>query len=184
MRLPEPFDPESVIAAVLRGETDQFRLLVREYGLLLRAFIGARLYHQEDVEDLAQEVFLTAYEKLETCVPGNFRDWLIGIARNHLNNHWRKTSRRANAMECFRQEVASVIAPELDQANEELEPNRLERLLDCIAQLPLRARRIVRGGLEGTRAERLAEELGMTPNSVYQARYRAHAALRQCMDTQ
>jgi hypothetical protein len=39
------FDPQPIIAAILRGETDLFRLLVREYGLFLRGFLAARLHH-------------------------------------------------------------------------------------------------------------------------------------------
>ena len=49
---PQEFDPDPIIAAVLRGDTDRFRLLVREYGLLVRGFLATRLYHHEDVEDL------------------------------------------------------------------------------------------------------------------------------------
>ena len=178
------FDPDAVVAAVLRGDVDQFRLIVREYGLLVRGVLSARLHHREDVDDLAHEVFLIAYQKLKSYESGNFRGWLLGIARFQLNNHWRKLSRRANAMERFRHEVAAAIEPEMEAADEDLEPRHIERLLDCITKLPERARQIVRAGLEGTRPESLAEELGVKPNAIYQARFRAHAALRKCMETQ
>ena len=177
-----PIDPEAVIAAVLAGETDRFRLIVREYGLLVRAYLSARLYHVDDVDDLAQEVFLIAYRKLNTYEPGKcVRDWLVGIAKGELNNYWRKNERRASAMRRFRQEVAEAIEPELDLAHAELESSRIERLLDCISQLPQRARRVVRAGLDGHRAESLADELGISANTLYQVRYRAHEALRKCM---
>ncbi|NBQ02673.1 MAG: RNA polymerase factor sigma-70, partial [Opitutae bacterium] len=48
------FDPDEIIQEVLAGNKDRFRLLVREYGLLVRGFLSARLYHLEDAEDLAQ----------------------------------------------------------------------------------------------------------------------------------
>ena len=140
-------------------------------------------YRGYDVDDLAQEVFLIAFEKLGTYEAGrSFRDWLIGIAKYQLNNYWRKNSRRANAMELFRQEIAEAIEPELDSAHAELVNGRVERLLDCISQLPERARRIVRAGLDGLRAESLAEDLGMSANALYQARFRAHEALRKCIE--
>lgn len=176
------FNPETAVAAVLRGDVDQFRLLVRQYGLLVRSFLSARLHHREDVDDLAQEVFLIAFRKLKSYESGNFRGWLLGIARFQLSNHWRKLSRRANAMERFRHEVAAVIEPEMEKADEELEPHHIERLLECIAKLPERARQIVRAGLEGMRPESLAEDLDVKPNAIYQARFRAHAALRKCME--
>lgn len=182
---PQHFDPDPIIASVLNGETDRYRLLVREYGLLVRGYLSARVHHQADVEDLAQEVFLIAYDKLSQFEPNtNFRAWLLGIARFQLTNYWRKNSRRASAMERFRHEISEAIAPELDQVHEELEAGRIELMLDCISKLPERARRIVRAGLDGTRAENLAEELGMTPNAIYQARHRAHLALRKCMENQ
>ena len=96
------FDPDEIIQEVLAGNKDRFRLLVREYGLLVRGFLSARLYHLEDAEDLAQEAFLTAYAKLSTYEIGtNFRAWLLTIAKFQLSNHWRKSSRRANAMDKF-----------------------------------------------------------------------------------
>ena len=83
----DDFDPHDCIAAVLRGETDRYRALVREYGLLVRGFLATRLFHHQDVEDLAQEVFVIAFDKLDTFAMGSdFRGWLIGIAKLELKN--------------------------------------------------------------------------------------------------
>ena len=177
------FDPQPIIAAILRGETDLFRLLVREYGLFVRGFLAARLHHLEDVDDVAQEVFLVAFDRLKTCNPAHFRQWLVGIAKNELKQHWRKQSRRAAAMERFREELATVVEVEVDASFRLLRAEHIERLLDCIGQLPERVRRIVRAGLDGGSADELADELGMNRNAIYQARFRGFAALRKCMET-
>ena len=177
------FDPQPIIAAILRGETDLFRLLVREYGLFVRGFLAARLHHLEDVDDVAQEVFLVAFDRLGTCNPAHFRQWLVGIAKNELKQHWRKQSRRAAAMERFREELATVVEVEVDASFRLLRAEHIERLLDCIGRLPDRVRRIVRAGLDGGRADELADELGMNRNAIYQARFRGFAALRKCMET-
>jgi RNA polymerase sigma-70 factor (ECF subfamily) len=177
------FDPQPIIGAILRGETDLFRLLVREYGLFVRGFLAARLHHLEDVDDVAQEVFLVAFDRLKTCDPAQFRPWLIGIAKNELKQHWRKQSRRAAAMERFREELATVVEVEVDASFRLLRAEHIERLLDCIGRLPERLRRIVRAGLDGGRADELANELGMNRNAIYQARFRGFAALRKCMET-
>jgi len=157
---PGAFDPQSIIAAILRGETDLFRLLVREYGLFVRGYLAARLHHLEDVDDVAQEVFLVAFDRLKTCDPAQFRGWLIGIAKNELRQHWRKQGRRAAAMERFREEVAMVVEAEVDASFH-----------------------LLRAGLDGCRADELANELGMNRNAIYQARFRGFAALRKCMET-
>lgn len=175
------FQLDRVLAAVKRGETDKFRLLVREYGLLLRGYLAARLPHQDDADDLAQEVFLIAYKKLGSCDPATFVAWLLGIARNQLRNHWRSRTRREDALARFREEISEIVEPELEAAVGRYTPVEIERLLHCITLLPDRLRRIVRAGLEGTRSEIIARELGINTNALYQARFRAHAALRNCM---
>jgi RNA polymerase sigma-70 factor (ECF subfamily) len=176
-----PIQTDDVVAAVVRGETDKFRLLVREYGLMIRGFFAARVTHLDDADDLAQEVFLIAFEKLEACDPGKFVPWILGIARNQLRNHWRSRARREDALSRFREEVSDLVEADLEAVSESCTPAQIERLLHCIALLPQRLRRIVRGGLEGVRSEALATELGIKPNALYQARFRAHAALRKCM---
>ena len=55
------FDPDFVVRQVLKGNRDRFRLIVREYGLLVRGYLAARVYHLEDAEDLAQDAFLVAF---------------------------------------------------------------------------------------------------------------------------
>lgn len=79
-----------MIAAVIRGDTDQYRVLLGEYGVLVRSFLAARLRHLEDVDDLAQQVFIVAFKKLDRYDGPSFRAWIIGIARFELNNHLRK----------------------------------------------------------------------------------------------
>lgn len=175
------FQINLIIAAILRGETDKFRLIVREYGLTVRGYLATRLHHQEEVEDLAQEVFLIVYDKLGSYEPGNFGAWIIGIARNQLRNHWRTRARREDAMERFREELDRVVGPVIEAEAECFSPGEIERLLHCISLLPDRLRHIVRAGLDGARATALAAELGINANALYQARFRAHAALRKCM---
>lgn len=181
MRDEPAFQLERVLAAVNRGETDQFRLIVREYGLLVRGYLSARLAHQDDADDLAQEVFLIAYARIGSSDPVTFVAWLLGIARNQLRNHWRSRARREDALARFREEISEIVEPDLDAVAGRFSPAEIERLLHCIALLPDRLRRIVRAGLEGTRSEEVAQELGINTNALYQARYRAHTALRRCM---
>jgi RNA polymerase sigma-70 factor (ECF subfamily) len=178
----KPFDPDRVVASVLDGNKDAFRLLVSEYGLLVRGFLAARVYHLADAEDLAQDTFVKAYEKLEDYELGtNFRAWLMSIAQFLLNNHWRKYGNRATVMEKFRHDIAESIQSELKVAHEEVDESRIPRLLDCITQLPDNLRKVIRSGLEGEKITILAKELNLQANAVYQLRHRAHVALRKCM---
>jgi len=179
---PQSFDPDLVVSQVIDGNKDAFRLLISEYGLLVRGFLAARVYHLADAEDLAQDTFVKAYEKLEDYELGtNFRAWLMSIAQFLLNNHWRKYGNRATVMEKFRHDIAESIQTELKVAHEDVDESRIPKLLDCITQLPDNLRKVIRSGLEGEKISILAKELNLQANAVYQLRHRAHVALRKCM---
>jgi RNA polymerase sigma-70 factor (ECF subfamily) len=176
------FNPVPVISSILAGNKEAFRLLVREYGLLLRGYLAARLHHLEDIDDLAQDVFIAAFDGLGSCDPSKFQEWLLGIARNHVRLHWRTKGRRDAAMARFRQELAIAVEEEVDESFRLEKAESVERLLDCISELPERIRKIIRASLDGIRADALAEELGVNRNALYQARFRGFAALRKCME--
>ncbi len=78
-------DDASVIADVLAGRTERFRLLVERYQgpvfAIARSFAGNGIA----AEDIAQEAFLRALSKLHqfSRERGSFRAWLLTIARNH-----------------------------------------------------------------------------------------------------
>ncbi|MDA7790617.1 sigma-70 family RNA polymerase sigma factor [Opitutales bacterium] len=177
------FDPNPTVSQVLSGNKDAYRLIVSEYGLLVRGFLAARVYHLADAEDLAQDTFVKAYEKLEDYELGtNFRAWLMSIAQFLLNNHWRKNGNRATVMEKFRHDIAESIQAELKVAHEEVDESRIPKLLDCITKLPDNLRKVIRSGLDGEKISILAKQLNLQANAVYQLRHRAHIALRKCMN--
>ncbi|MDB3957601.1 sigma-70 family RNA polymerase sigma factor [Opitutales bacterium] len=177
------FDPNPTVSQVLSGNKDAYRLIVSEYGLLVRGFLAARVYHLADAEDLAQDTFVKAYEKLEDYELGtNFRAWLMSIAQFLLNNHWRKNGNRATVMEKFRHDIAESIQTELKVAHEEVDESRIPKLLDCITKLPDNLRKVIRSGLDGEKISILAKQLNLQANAVYQLRHRAHIALRKCMN--
>ena len=76
------------IQGVLCGNRDAFRSLVERHQSAICATIRALLPQYSEWEDLAQEVFLAAFQHLATYDPakGPFRTWLLAIARNHCRN--------------------------------------------------------------------------------------------------
>ena len=85
---------DAAIDNVLRGERDSFRKILQDYGLSLRSYIATWVHHSNDVDDLAQEVFLVAYRNLRDFrQEDDFGAWLRGIARNKIYHHLRNSSR-------------------------------------------------------------------------------------------
>lgn len=70
-----------IIAAVLQGDTARFELLVTKYQP--RIFATARRYARRDseVEDIVQEVFIKAFQKLSSFrAEAPFEHWLMRLA--------------------------------------------------------------------------------------------------------
>ncbi|RYD75947.1 MAG: sigma-70 family RNA polymerase sigma factor [Verrucomicrobiaceae bacterium] len=179
----EAFDLEKHLDAILGGQPDVFLGIVREYGPSLRTFLGMQLFHLHDLDDLAQEVFIVAYERLPTFVrTENFGAWLRGIARNKLRQYYERTARQAGAMERFQRDAAHLLDLDLDAAAALTREVHLEALLRCISRLPERMRRVVRGWLGREKAQALAQEMTLSVPNIYQIQHRASALLRECIE--
>ena len=180
-----PMNLDQILDAVIGGKPDAFLIIVREQGPSLRIYLGTQLFRQDEVEDLAQEVFITAYKKLHTFRRGeDFGAWLRGIARNKLLKYYERNQRRDDAMAQFRQAAADLLQTDLERAAARTEEAHLQALLGCIQKLPERMRVVVRGWMDGTRAAALVEELKMSVANIYQIQHRASQALRGCIERQ
>jgi RNA polymerase sigma-70 factor (ECF subfamily) len=176
---------DAAIRQVLRGKRDAFRLLVKSYELTVRSYISSQVYHMDEVDDLAQEVFIAAFRSLKTFRRGeDFGAWLRGIARNKLYNHFRGYSRRVSALDRFRRQVVEILEPDLEKAAASERTEAVEALLRCVSKLPERLRHVVRSGLEGARPAALAEEMSTTVGAIYNLHYRANKLLRECMQAE
>jgi RNA polymerase sigma-70 factor (ECF subfamily) len=175
-------DVEAILDEVARGRTEPFGKIVRDYALPLRSYLANQLHHLDDVDDLAQEVFLAALGSLSTFRRGDdFGAWLRGIARNKLLVYFRSQSRRKQALRRFREEVMTLIDDDLERAAASDRAEMVERLLQCVAQLPERLRRVVRAGLDGDKPAELAQSLSTTVGVIYNLHYRANQLLRECL---
>src|SRR5438132_8371741 len=146
----EQADIDSALTEVRRGRTEAFGRVVRAYALPLRSYLASQVHHLDDVDDLAQEVFLAAFEGLARFRRGDdFGAWLRGIARNKLLTYYRSSARRSQALLRFAEEVTRTITDDLERACAADRSEDIERLLHCIGQLPEKLRRVVRAGLTG-----------------------------------
>lgn len=171
-----------IIQRVLSGDTEAFRELVREYGLTLRSYLGAKMHHMDDIDDVAQEALLAAFHSLDRFdQEQDFGAWLRGIARYKMLNYLRARERRNAAMARFRAEADGIIDEELERQTAELNSSSIEALLTCINRLPERARRVVRAGLDGVKGEILAAELSTTVTAIYNLQWRTNQSLRKCV---
>jgi RNA polymerase sigma-70 factor (ECF subfamily) len=85
---------DHLIRAVLAGNRDAYADLVRRYGRQVHAAAWAILRNHQAAEDLTQETFIKAYDKLTTLrAPGGFGPWLLTIVRRKATDCARRKRR-------------------------------------------------------------------------------------------
>ena len=87
---------EQLLVRRAKKDTEAFLALYDEYYPRIYAFVLSRAKHRERAEDVTQQTFVTAMEKIHTFTwykPGSFTAWLFRIARNKLVDVARKESK-------------------------------------------------------------------------------------------
>jgi RNA polymerase sigma-70 factor (ECF subfamily) len=83
----EPDEDVVCVARCLRGESSAFEGLVRRYQRVLFSVAHRMLGNYEDARDATQNVFVRAYEGLDTYDPNRrFFSWIYRIAVNECLN--------------------------------------------------------------------------------------------------
>ena len=74
---------DKIIDQVLAGHHNQFGILIERYLPVVHAIARTRVRNSADIDDVAQEVFLTAFQKLDQLRERRkFPAWLASITRN------------------------------------------------------------------------------------------------------
>ena len=83
-----------LVEATLKGDKAAYGELYDRYAALIRAICYDTAQSVPSAQDLAQEVFLRAYQKLSSLrQPEKFGGWLVGIARR-MCREYRRTKAR------------------------------------------------------------------------------------------
>ena len=100
-------DIRAIVQQVQEGDREAFTEIIREYQARLRMLMRVLLWDPSAVDDVTQEVFVTAYVRIDTYDPtqGEFYGWLKGIARNLAINENRKRKRRSESAEDYLAEI-------------------------------------------------------------------------------
>lgn len=175
-----PVHPEALVTPVSPSIPADFpREWVRAQQSIL-AFIGSLVSGFHDAEDLLQETASQAFKQMHRYDPSRpFLPWALGIARNVVHEHWRKTGKDRHV---FDQEIVSQLA----EAFEDLSGNtdRVYTVLSsCLHKLPPRSKHICRLRYEADLLpQQIAEQLATTSEMVRTLLYRVRRQLRACVE--
>jgi RNA polymerase sigma-70 factor, ECF subfamily len=167
------------------GDAAAFGELVTRFSVAVRGMCLLRAADPNRADDLAQQVFLTAWEKRSDLLPGaHFWPWLETITRNHLLNEWRRVHRERGMRQRYttewliKQHSAAVSEGKAVQAG-----SMVDALYSCLDGLPANLRKMVTlRYFENQSAPQIASQMGQSPDGVRQTFVRVRDQLRQCME--
>lgn len=175
-----------LIAAVLRGDTASFEVLVVRYQP--RVFATARRYarREEEVEDIVQEVFLKAYQRLSTWRgDAPFEHWFMRLAvrvcYDFLRAHQRSREVRFTDFTAQEQDWLERFAESPDTASPG-DPGARELLHRALAQLTPENRLVITLlELEDRPVREIAALTGWSETLVKVRAFRARRQLRKIL---
>lgn len=157
------------------GDTSSFEELVRRHLKAAYAVALAVTNDADDAEDVAQDSFVVALQRLDDCAdPDRFSAWLLKIVRNRALNLKRSQTRRA-AVGLEEVSVASNSDP-VREAERVILRERL--LIEMKALTELQRQVLMLHDLEGYRHREVAEALGISEVSSRVHLFAARRALR------
>jgi len=168
-----------LVARARAGEAGAFEALVRRYLKPAHAVALGVLGNPADAEDVCQDAFLAALEKLDECRdPERFAAWLLRIVRNRaLNFRERRARREGEPLE--RVSSAWMAGSGADPAREAERSELRGRLLQALAVLPPSQREVVLlHDLEGWPHREIGELLGTSEGAVRVRLLQARRRLR------
>lgn len=91
------------------GDELAWEVLVRQQQARICSIAYGYVGDQEEAQDLAQEIFVRLYKRLDTCRDGEkFSSWLISIARNACLDHLRRRKARPPRRDIPAEEMAGL----------------------------------------------------------------------------
>jgi len=152
--------------------------LYLEHRAFLRRLLLGQAIAPRDVEDLVQDVFVTAWRRLGSLLtPEQARPWLVVIGLNHARNHRRLVR--------YDREVLRGFADALPSREDADGPDgRLQvmyglfRLKRFLCKIGPRIRAVVVPYLEGHSIQEIAESLGLKTKTVHGRLHLARAHLK------
>ena len=158
-----------------RGDTAGFDALVRRHYRAAYVVALSLLGNGMDAEDVCQDAFLKALDRLEECrQPDRFAAWLIQIVRNRAHNY-RDYQRMRTGVALELVSPAGVEDSARDAARAELR-GRLEQALKNLSEVQRQV--VLLHDLEGWRHREIADSLQLSEGMSRQHLFTARRVLR------
>jgi RNA polymerase sigma factor (sigma-70 family) len=169
-----------IVNKCINGDSAAFGLLVDKYKASIYALAYSRLRNFHDAEDITQEVFLKAYQKLPTLRRwDSFLAWLYAITSNLCRDLLREQAKRPDGDFITDKGWRFFDYPSINSYQEE---QLYESLHEALDSLPEMYREVLTlyylGGMD---SKEIAQFLGTSPSAIRQRLRRARSKLKKEM---
>jgi RNA polymerase sigma-70 factor, ECF subfamily len=178
---------EELITAFQAGDKDVYRILVERYQERIRNLLFSIFHDRNFIDDLAQEVFIKAYQALPHFrFEASFYTWLYRIAVNKSRDELRKKKvRRFFSFQTLDEGFDGEIATQLSVPPENRDTQELVAL--GLQALPEKFRTaVVLKDIDGLSYEEIAEvmqcELGTVKSRISRARTMLKKSLKPLLE--
>ncbi len=170
------------------GDRTAFKELIKKHQGTVTGIIYRYTGNHNEVEDLAQDIFLKIYKAADSYVPrAQFKTWLYKVVANHCLNFFRSQKRKA-FITSLDQSVSEDHNPHLQRTDAQKEqpetllqqPELQIALKKALSELPERQRMaIILHRFEGLSYKEVADTLGSYLSAVESLIFRAMNNLKE-----
>lgn len=166
-----------IINKCINGDQQAFSELVSRYKRLIYKVVYNIVNNENEVNDIAQEVFLKIYKSLDSYNPEyKFSTWAVKITTNYCIDVVRKRKVETVPIEDYEGASGNNDTPETQYINKE----RSQRVQEAISELPEKYRiPIILFHQNGLSYEELMKVLNEPMSIVKNRLYRARLILRE-----
>ena len=179
----EAFNDQALIEGTLKGQLKCFDTLITQYRNRVFHFILKHIGDAPIAEDLAQDTFLSAYQKLSTFQgQSEFSTWLLGIALNKVRNYLsRAVEQRYNLVS---DAILAAYPEEKQSPLEQAEQNQLLLAIqEALQTIPPDLKEvIILVSMEGLSYEEAAQLLKVPIGTLKSKLFRAREWIKQFIE--
>ncbi|HVZ81025.1 MAG TPA: sigma-70 family RNA polymerase sigma factor [bacterium] len=157
-----------------KGDQAAYERLLTEMGPLVLNFVRKRVFDQQHVEDVVQEVLLTFHKAKHTYRPElPFPPWFFTVVRNAIWSALQK-NRRIKVREIPMEELPEVAAQDFAEGGLD---DRLQEALQALPEDNRQAVELLK--FQGLSVEEAARRLGITKIALRVRAHRGYGLLRK-----
>ena len=177
---------DKLVQLTLEGNDNAFAALVEKYRSQIHGLAWRKIGDFHIAEDITQEVFLTAYQKLDTLTrPNRFAKWVYVIANNLCVTWLRKQAAQPQQQSLTSTDpeelselcYSEYIAQQQKETGKESDRALIQELLDKLREVDRTVIRLYY--LAEMTCEEISKFLGVSPNTIKSRLSRARRRLKK-----